>query len=114
MREGEFVVGSSGAGTEFLRAELLAGITRAHIAENTSDESKTQRNRQEARKAYDSIFRFLPQTLLSQQEKEQIVSKLTELKVALRSLGGGGLILPGAMSDMEIYTTTIRGTTIPC
>lgn len=87
MREGEFVAGLSGAGTEFLRSELLAGITRAKIAQSTLDASKKQRNRLEARKAYDAILRFLPQTLLSQEEKEQIDSKLTELKSALRSIG---------------------------
>jgi hypothetical protein len=86
MRRKDFV-SSSGAGTEFLRAELLAGITRANIAQNTLDESKEQRNRREARKAYDAILRFLPQTFLLLDEKEQIDSKLLELKSALRSLG---------------------------
>ena len=85
MKEGKAV--SLGAGRDFLRAELLVGFTRANIAQNTSDESKKQRNRQEARKAYDAILRFLPQTFLSQEEKEQIDSKLTELKFALRFLG---------------------------
>lgn len=85
MKEGTVV--SLGAGRDFLRAELLVGSTRANIAQNTSDESKKQRNRQEARKAYDAILRFLPHTFLSQEEKEQIDSKLTELKFVLRSLG---------------------------
>ena len=87
MKEGEFVSGSTGAGSEFLRAELLAGMTRANIARNTSDEIRRQRNRLEARKAYDAILRFLPATLLSREEKEQIESGLTQLKSALRSLG---------------------------
>ena len=87
MKEGDLAFGSSGAGVEFLRAELLSGLTRANIAQNTSDESKKQRNRHEARKAYDAILRFLPQTFLSQDEKEQIDSKLMELRFALRSLG---------------------------
>lgn len=87
MKESDFIFGSTGAGTEFIRTELLAGLTRANIAEYTSDESKKQRNRREARKAYDAILRFLPQTFLSQEEKEQIGFKLTELKFALRSLG---------------------------
>ncbi len=87
MKEDGFVFGSAGAGTEFLRAELLAGMTRVNIAQNASDESKKRRNRCEARKAYDAVLRFLPQTFLSQDEKEQIDSKLAELKSALRSLG---------------------------
>ncbi len=86
MREAEFIVGSR-AGTEFLRAELVAGMTRANIAQNTSNGSKKQRNRKEARKAYDAILRFLPQTFLRRDEKEQIDSRLVELKSALRALG---------------------------
>ena len=38
MKESECVSGSFGAGTEFIRAEILSGLTRAHIAQNTSDE----------------------------------------------------------------------------
>lgn len=87
MKEGEFVFGSTGAGTEFLRAELLAGLTRARIAQNATTGSKRERNRLEARKAYDTILRFLPQTSLSQEDEEQIRSKLTELKFELQSLG---------------------------
>jgi hypothetical protein len=87
MREGELDLGTASAGTEFLRAELLAGITRAKIAQNTPDESKKQRNLREARKAYDAILRFLPRTFLSPEEKEQIDSKLIDLKFVLRSLG---------------------------
>src|SRR5215467_14071524 len=65
MKEGEFVLGFVGARTEFLRTELFAGITRTNIAQSTPDESKKQRNRREARKAYDTILRFLPQMFLS-------------------------------------------------
>lgn len=87
VKEGKFVFGSTWAGVHFLRAELLVGITRANIAENTSDESKKQRNRHEARKAYGVILHFLPRTFLSQDEKEQIDSRLKDLKFTLRSLG---------------------------
>jgi hypothetical protein len=81
------LVGYNGAGTEFLRAELLAGMTRANIAQNTLDESKKQRNRVEARKAYDAILHFLPQTLLLPEDQIEIGSKLNDLKFALRLLG---------------------------
>jgi len=87
MKEGEFIFGSGGAGTEFLRAELFAGMTRANIAQNTSDEAKKQRNCREARKAYDAVLQFLPTTFLSQEEKDEIDTKLSDLRFALRSLG---------------------------
>ena len=87
MKEGEFVFGSIGAGTEFLRAELLAGLTRARIAQNATTENKKVRNRLEARKAYDTILRFLPQTSLSQKDAQEIHFKVTELRFELQSLG---------------------------
>jgi hypothetical protein len=87
MKEIEFAYGSSGAGTEFIRAELLSGLTRARIAQNTVNELKRDRNRVEARKAYDAILRFLPQTSLSHDEKEQIDSRVAELRFVLVCLG---------------------------
>jgi len=86
MKEGDFVFGLS-AGSQFLRSELLAGFTRAKIAQNATDQSKRERNLRESRKAYDAVLHFLPQTPLSHEEKEQFGSKLAELKFALRSLG---------------------------
>lgn len=87
MREGGFPFGSDGAGLAFLRSELLAGFTRAKIAQDTTDERKRQRNRIEARKAYDAVLRFLPQTSVSPDETEQIESQIAELKFVLSSLG---------------------------
>jgi hypothetical protein len=37
-------------------------------------------------KAYDTVLRFLPQTLLSPEDEEQINSKLAELKFVLHAL----------------------------
>lgn len=87
MKEGEFVVASVGTRTDFLRAELLAGMTRAKIAQNATEDSKRERNRLEARKAYNTVLRFLPSAGLSQWERLGIDSKLTELRFVLQSLG---------------------------
>jgi hypothetical protein len=74
-------------GIEFLRAELLSGLTRATIAGKAKDDQKRKRNCLEARKAHDTILRFLPQTPLSQEEQGEVESKLAELKAILRRLG---------------------------
>jgi len=87
MKEGEFVVASVGTRTDFLRAELLVGMTRAKIAQNATEDGKRERNRLEARKAYNTVLRFLPRTVLSQGERLGIESKLTELRFVLQSLG---------------------------
>jgi len=87
MKEDEFALAGVRAEMVFIRTELLAGLTRAKIAQNTTDEQKRHRNRVEARKAYDAILRFLPQSSVSSDEKEQIDSKIAELKFVLASLG---------------------------
>lgn len=52
MKEGKFFSQPISSGSDFLRAELLVGLTRAAIAQKASSESKRERNRIEARKAY--------------------------------------------------------------
>lgn len=89
MTKGEFVFGAADARTEFLFAEILAATTRAHIALSTTEKDKKQRNYQEARKAYDTVLHFLPQTLLPQEIKEQISSKLVDLESLLRAVKDG-------------------------
>lgn len=73
---------------EFLRAELLTGLTLAKIARRTDHEDKKNRNRVNARKAYDSVLRFLPKTEHAMTDEwKEINEKLTQLKFELQSLG---------------------------
>ena len=87
MKEGKFFSHPISTGTDFLRAELRVGLTRTAIAQKASTESKRERNRIEARKAYDSVLRFLPEATLSPEEKKEIDLKLVELRFSLQSLG---------------------------
>lgn len=87
MNEGKFFSNPIPAGSDFLRAELMVGLTRAKMAQKASTESKRERNRVEARKAYDSVLRFLSKAALSPEENKEIDSKLTELKFVLQSVG---------------------------
>jgi len=87
MNEDKFTSVSDGAGVGFLRTELLAGFTRAKIAQATTDERKKQRNRVEGRKAYDAVVRYLSQTSLSPEEKLEIDAKIADLKFLLGTLG---------------------------
>ena len=72
---------------DFLRAELLTGYTLCNIARCSLHEGKKARNQANARKAYDTILRFLPGSHLEAEEAAEIKSKLEQLKSSLRLLG---------------------------
>ena len=72
---------------EFLRAELLTGLTLTKIAREAKYEDKRKRNRLNARKAYDSILRFMPKTDMGNEELNDIRSRLEQLRSELRLLG---------------------------
>lgn len=72
---------------DFLRSELRTGQTLAKIASDATYRDKSDRNRANARKAYDAVVRFAPRVNLSLEETEEIKSKLQELKSGLQTLG---------------------------
>jgi len=76
-----------GAKVEFLRAELDTGLTLATIALHTAEQGKTNRNRMNARKAYDAILRFIPRAQLTSEETDEIKSALEVLRSKLLELG---------------------------
>ena len=78
---------TSGAQVEFLRAELDTGLTLAAIALQAAHKGKTNRNRTNARKAYDSILRFFPRAQLSPGETDEIKSGVEVLRSKLLELG---------------------------
>ncbi|HKR85113.1 MAG TPA: hypothetical protein VJS37_13230, partial [Terriglobales bacterium] len=54
------LVNTAVAETQFLRTELLAGLNFSKIARDSKDELKIERNRANARKAYDALLHFIP------------------------------------------------------
>ena len=72
---------------EFLRTEIDTGLTMANIARKATHNDKKERNRTNARKAYDAILRFLPQSNLKADEEDQIKCGLAKLEAELRQLG---------------------------
>ena len=72
---------------EFLRAEALTGLTFSKIALGSRHPEKTDRNRAKARKAYDTLLRFMPPCNAASQALEEITAKVAELKVNLQQLG---------------------------
>ena len=72
---------------EFLRTELATGLTLCKIAREASHEDKRERNRLNARKAYDSILHFMPKADIVSEEWNDIRSRLEQLRSELRLLG---------------------------
>ena len=71
----------------FLRSELQVGLTLTRIAMDARHHDKSKRNCINARKAYDSVLRFLPNVSLSADESKEIASKLKQLRAELEVLG---------------------------
>lgn len=74
-------------GLDFIRAELKTGFTLARIALDAREGVKRERNRTNARKAYDSLMHFLPTLMLSDVELADVEESLAKLRVELQSLG---------------------------
>ena len=74
-------------GVEFLRTELRTGLTMARIALEAQSRKKVDRNRANARKAYDTALRFIAKTTLKEEEADEIRGMITRLKLALADLG---------------------------
>jgi hypothetical protein len=72
---------------EFLRTEIMTGLTMSKVALEADQQDKVDRNRANARKAYDTALRFLATASLTNDEAQELKTKLAQLKSALRRLG---------------------------
>jgi len=72
---------------EFLNIEVDTGLMFAGIASESDDDAKTLRNRENARKAYDTILRFIGRVSLTAAESEALDMKMAKLKQGLQTLG---------------------------
>lgn len=74
---------------DFLFTDLSSGLTFAEVARSAQpgDTEKAERNRHNARVAYDTILRFRDRTSMLDAEKVRLAEGLDELRNVLRSLG---------------------------
>ena len=76
------------AGYDFLRTEIHTGLTLAGLAADAKKSpAKMKRNLVNARKAHDSVLRFIHQVPLTPQQYTEIQKKFKKLKSALQELG---------------------------
>lgn len=75
------------AGIQFLRTELTAGLTFSRIALHAKHAAKIDRNRVNARKAYDALLHFTLETGVPAKDVKDLQTKMAQLKADLQKLG---------------------------
>jgi hypothetical protein len=71
---------------QFVLIELDLAITFGNMALSSNDESKTQRNARNAKRAYQAARRFCSNALFTEKMKLEMKGKLTEVQLLLRRL----------------------------
>jgi hypothetical protein len=74
-------------GVEFLLVDLDVGMTFLDVAEASRIEETKHRNRNKARKAYDTVLHLLEQLKPDARQRQVIDAKLALLKKRLQSAG---------------------------
>ncbi|HEY6971029.1 MAG TPA: hypothetical protein VJA94_17595 [Candidatus Angelobacter sp.] len=74
---------------EFLFTELKTGLTFANMAISAPADKteRIERDRKNARKAYDTLLKFQSRVLFSEAEEVKFAAGLEDLETALRKLG---------------------------
>ena len=70
-----------------IHTELETGLTLARVASVARYQDKIDRNRANARKAYDTALKYIARTALPSGESAEIQHKLEKLKRELQQLG---------------------------
>ena len=74
-------------GVDFLFTECGLAVTFLNVADTTTIPATAQRNRGNARKAYDAILRYRPRLVLSAAETQSIEDKLSVVRTQLEAVG---------------------------
>jgi hypothetical protein len=74
-------------GVDFPFTECDLAVTFLKVADNSAIPETVQRNRGNARKAYDTILRHLPKLVLSAAETQSIERKLSSIRTRLEAVG---------------------------
>jgi hypothetical protein len=72
---------------DFIKTDLDVALTLVQIALQTKDRNKAIHNQQNARKAYDTVLRYMGSASLCRFDRENMMRKLSSLKSALLTLG---------------------------
>lgn len=75
------------ASAEFLKIDLETALTFVKIARQTPDDVRKKRNCRAARRAYETVMRFIPKVELNPQDAQVITLALNQLRSDLEALG---------------------------
>lgn len=87
MRGNTKLVNPTPVEIDFLRCEIDTGLTLAKIALDANRRDRRNRNRLNARKAYDTVLRFMPRVSLTREEVSEMKIRVEHLKAELVRLG---------------------------
>jgi len=74
-------------GADFLKVDLATALTFVATARHADDLEKKRRNRQYARKAYDTVLKMAERVHLSSDDREEVQRGLWRLRSELVELG---------------------------
>ena len=72
---------------QFLLADITVALTFLDVADTTHSQDTRDRNRQNARSAYDTVLRLLPNVNATDEERIALQSKMERLKGRLLASG---------------------------
>ena len=72
---------------DFLKIDVAMALTFSGIALRTQDSAKERRNRESARKAYDTVLKLMDKVTLTRDDARILAHNLQRLKSELVSLG---------------------------
>lgn len=75
------------AGAEFLKLDVETALTFLLTARQSADESRRQRNRRAARRAYDTVVRLIERLKLSDEDRRTLALGLEQIRSELKSFG---------------------------
>src|SRR5256885_14491310 len=73
---------------QFVATELELATTFCHVAASSSNSHKSERNAEQARRAYVSATHFLSNAILTTQQRREIGGKIARLKRLLDKVNG--------------------------
>jgi hypothetical protein len=80
-------VASSRALLEFVLIDLDLEMTFLNVADSSTIAETVQRNRHNARRAYDAVLHWLPKLVLTTSEGQAIEKKLSILRLRMEAAG---------------------------
>jgi hypothetical protein len=72
---------------DFMRVDVATALTFCQIARDTEDPDKKARNREHARRGYDTVMSLMKKVHLTEAEHQDMAANLEKLRSELENLG---------------------------